>query len=100
MLAEPLRHSARAEICPEKAITMSHDFEQATNATSDLRQRLELFMSTCQRCGRCFKADDALEQLKMKGYRYDDLQQARWVFRSQSFLKGDRTVDDIAIEMD
>jgi len=89
-----------AEVCPEKAITMSHDFEQATGDAADLRQRLELFMSTCQRCGRCFKIPDALEQLKMPGYRFDDLEHARWVFRSHAFLEGDAVVDDIRIELE
>ncbi|HXZ78418.1 MAG TPA: 4Fe-4S dicluster domain-containing protein [Terriglobales bacterium] len=89
-----------AEVCPEKAITMSRDFEQATNDVADLRQRLELFMSTCQRCGRCFKISDVLEQLKMPGYRFDDFEQARWVCRSRSFFEGDPLVDDIRIELD
>ena len=61
-----------ADVCPEKAITMSHEFENATNSIGDISQRLELFMSTCQRCGRCFKEPSPLEQLKMKGYRFDD----------------------------
>jgi hydrogenase-4 component H len=44
-----------ADVCPEKAITMSLEFENATANISDLGQKLDLFMSTCQRCGRCFK---------------------------------------------
>ena len=40
-----------ADVCPEQAITMSHEFETGTNCIGDLRQRLDLFMSTCQRCG-------------------------------------------------
>lgn len=89
-----------AEVCPEKAITMSHDFELATPNRADLNQRLELFMSTCQRCGRCFTEPSPLEQLKMKGYRFDDLENERWVFRSQAYLEGKPVVDDIAIELD
>ena len=89
-----------AEVCPEMAIVMSHDFEQATNDVTDLNQRLDVFMSTCQRCGRCFKVPDALEQLKMQGYRFDDLEQARWVFRSNAFLEGDPVVEDIPVELD
>ena len=89
-----------AELCPEKAITMSHDFEQATDSTHDLEQRVEIFMSTCQRCGRCFKGGDALERLKLPGYRDDDLRQSRWVFRSKAIREGDPVVDDIAIEWD
>jgi hydrogenase-4 component H len=89
-----------AEVCPEKAITMSRDFETATNAIGDLRQRLELFMSTCQRCGRCFKEPSPLEQLKLKGYRFDDVASERWVFRSQAYLEGEPAVDDIKLEWD
>jgi hydrogenase-4 component H len=89
-----------AEVCPEKAITMSHEFENATNSVADLDQRLDLFMSTCQRCGRCFTEPSALERLKMKGYRFDDLNHERWIFRSQATLDGGTPVDDIDIELD
>ncbi|HXZ34346.1 MAG TPA: 4Fe-4S binding protein [Terriglobales bacterium] len=89
-----------AEVCPEKAITMSRDFETATDHIGDLGQRLELFMSTCQRCGRCFKVPTVLEELKMKGYRFDDLRNDRWIFRSQSRLEGDPLVDDVEIDLD
>ncbi len=89
-----------AEICPEKAITMSRDFELATDTQSDLNERLELFMSTCQRCGRCFTAPSALEELKMKGYRFDELENERWIFRSQAYLEGNAVADDIHIELD
>ena len=89
-----------ADVCPEKAITMSHTFENGTNSVGDLQQRLELFMSTCQRCGRCFQEPSALEQLKMKGYRFDDLQNERWVFRSRAYFETDPVVDDIKIELD
>jgi hydrogenase-4 component H len=88
-----------ADVCPEKAITMSHEFENATNSISDIGQRLELFMSTCQRCGRCFKEQSPLEQLKMKGYRFDDLQNERWIFLSRSYLGDEPFTDDIKIEM-
>jgi hydrogenase-4 component H len=89
-----------ADVCPEKAITMSLDFETATNQIADLGQRLELFVSTCQRCGRCFKGAGAIEGLKMNGYRSDNIESERWVFRSESFLDRDRAVDDIRIELD
>ncbi len=89
-----------SEVCPEKAITMSREFENATNRSADLNQRLELFMSTCQRCGRCFAGQSALEDLKMRGYRFDDLENERWIFRSQATLDGGAPVDDIAIELD
>ena len=41
-----------------------------------------------------------LEDLKMKGYRSDDLQNERWIYRSRAFLEEDKTVDDIQIELD
>ena len=89
-----------ADVCPEKAITMSKEYENATNAIGDIQQHLELFMSTCQRCGRCFKETTPLDQLKLKGYRFDDLQNERWILRSQPFFKQQQVVDDIEIEMD
>lgn len=89
-----------ADVCPEKAITMSREFENGTDRIGDLQQKLDLFMSTCQRCGRCFKAPSALDELKMKGYRADDLKNEQWVFCSKAYLEGDPVVDDIAIEMD
>jgi hydrogenase-4 component H len=89
-----------AEVCPEKAIAMSTDFENATPSAADLNERLELFMSTCQRCGRCFTERSPLEQLKMCGYRADDLASERWIFRSKSILDSDPVVDDIEIELD
>ncbi len=89
-----------AEVCPEKAIVMSAEFETATDRVDDLDQRLELFMSTCQRCGRCFPAPSTLDELKMKGYRFDDLQREQWVRRSRAYLEKDPVVDDIPIELD
>jgi hydrogenase-4 component H len=89
-----------ADVCPENAIAMSHEFETATNSIGDIRQRLDLFMSTCQRCGRCFKEPSPLEQLKLKGYRFDDVQNERWILHSQAYLTNEPTVDDVRIELD
>jgi hydrogenase-4 component H len=89
-----------ADVCPEKAITMSQDFETATDQISDLQQHLELFMSTCQRCGRCFKEPSPLEQLKQKGYRFDDLENQLAIFRSSAFMEDEPVVDDIDIKLD
>lgn len=89
-----------ADVCPEKAIVMSREFETATDRIGDLEQRLELFMSTCQRCGRCFTEPTPLEQLKLKGYRFDDFEHDRWVFRSRAYLEGDAVVDDLRIDLD
>jgi hydrogenase-4 component H len=89
-----------ADVCPEKAIRMSQEFETATNQIQDLRQDIEIFMGTCQRCGRCFKEPSVLEGLMMKGFREDDLESERWAYRSKSYLEGEPTVRDIAIELD
>ncbi len=89
-----------ADVCPEDAITMSHEFENGTNKITDLQQRLELFMSTCQRCGRCFKGQSPLEALKMKGYRADDLANDRWVFKSTAYLPGQPILEDLTIELE
>ncbi len=89
-----------ADLCPEKAITMSREFETATADLGSLRQRLEIFMSTCQRCGRCFQAPTPLERLKQEGYRFDDLEHDRWIFRSQAYLEGEPAVDDVRIDLE
>ena len=89
-----------AEVCPEKAIRMSQEFENGTNCIGDLQQRLEIFMGACQRCGRCFQLPAVLEQLKLKGYRFDDLQNERWVPRSRTYFADDAVADDIKIELD
>ena len=57
-------------------------------------------MSTCQRCGRCFTEPTPLEQLQIKGYRFDDLQNERWVFRSTAYLENEPAAADIKIELD
>jgi hydrogenase-4 component H len=89
-----------ADVCPEKAIKMSHEYENGTNAVTDISQKLDIFMSTCQRCGRCFKEPSPLDQLKLKGYRFDEVQSERWVFRSRAYLESEPVVDDIRIELD
>jgi hypothetical protein len=78
----------------------STPFETATHAITDLQQRLELFMSSCQRCGRCFDPPTVLEQLKMTGYRLDDLQNEQWIFMSKASLAGGASADDMPIELD
>ena len=89
-----------ADLCPEKAIVMSREFENATDKIQDLEQHLDLFMSTCQRCGRCFKEPSPLEQLMMKGYRLDDLGQERWIYQSRSYFEGQPETRDVPIELE
>jgi len=74
-----------AEVCPEDAITMTDRYELATDDRNDVTENLELFMLTCQRCGRCFDLEtgNLLDRLDLRGYRYDSLQ-ARTVLRRTS----------------
>jgi len=89
-----------ADLCPEKAITMSKEYENATENIADIRQDLSIWMSTCQRCGRCFKYGGPLEALMMKGFRQDDLDGELWIYKSKSYNDADPVADDIAITLD
>ena len=89
-----------ADLCPEKAITMSSEFETATEAIKDISQTMDVWMATCQRCGRCFKHDVPLNDLMMTGYRSDDIDGELWVYRSKSFLESDPVTSDIDITLD
>jgi hydrogenase-4 component H len=88
-----------AEVCPENAITMSAEFETATDDIRDLRQEIEIFMGTCQRCGQCFTTPGPLEALMMKGYRQDDVEGERWIGSSKSYLD-EAPTRDVDIELD
>jgi len=61
-----------AEVCPEKAITVTKEFETSTNNTQDLHLRVEVFMGTCQRCGRCFEPATPLDKMMVTGFRDGD----------------------------
>jgi len=71
-----------ADLCPEKAIVMTPQYELATGDRKDITQNLELFMLTCNRCGRCYDLEirNVLDKLDLRGYRYDSLE-ARTVLR-------------------
>lgn len=57
------------EVCPEEAIWPTDQFETATPDKSDLRSDLVVWMSTCQRCGRCFEIDNAIDRFHSKRWR-------------------------------
>jgi hydrogenase-4 component H len=65
-----------ADVCPEKAITMTKNYELATGNRKDLCTTMELFMATCNRCGRCYEMEtkNAIDRMNLKGYRYDNLE--------------------------
>ena len=69
-LLERCTYCARcAEVCPEEAITVSKEFETATNDREDMHIRVEVFMSTCRRCGRCYEPPTPLDRLMVTGMR-------------------------------
>lgn len=65
-----------ADVCPEEAITMTGQFELATDDRNDITVSMELFMLTCQRCGRCYNMEttNVIDRMGMRGFRYDNLQ--------------------------
>ena len=58
-----------AEVCPEEAISVTEQFESATDDVEDLHIRVEVYMGSCQRCGRCFETHTALDKLMVTGFR-------------------------------
>ena len=65
-----------ADVCPENAITMTEHYELATNDKNDITEAIELFMATCQRCGRCYDHENTnqIDRLSRIGFRYDNLE--------------------------
>jgi hydrogenase-4 component H len=59
------------EVCPEGAVTLSQQYETATNSAGDMYMRLEVFMGPCQRCGRCFQPPTPLERMMTVGFHRD-----------------------------
>ena len=57
------------EVCPEEAITVTKEFETATNDTQDMHMKVEVFMATCHRCGRCYELPTPLDRLMVTGFR-------------------------------
>lgn len=58
-----------AEVCQEKAITVTERFETSTNDVQDLHMKVEIYMGSCQRCGRCFEPVTALDKMMVTGFR-------------------------------
>jgi hydrogenase-4 component H len=65
-----------ADVCPEDAITMTEQFEISSNDKNDITSTVELFMLTCQRCGRCYNMEktNMIDKMGLKGFRYDNLE--------------------------
>lgn len=84
-----------ADLCPEDAIAMTDQYELATAKRSDLDTTMELFMLTCQRCGRCYDMEitNYIDRLDLKGYRYDSLE-TRAVIRKNSEIFDPAMLDE------
>ena len=80
-----------ADVCPEDAITMSNTFQTASDDKDDVTTRMELFMMTCQRCGRCYEMENsnAIDRLDLKGFRYDNLEQRALIRKSSETFAPD-----------
>jgi hydrogenase-4 component H len=62
------------EICPEDAITMSGRSELASDqGRRDLTHVSEIYMGSCQRCGRCYEPPTPLDRLMERGFRKDEI---------------------------
>ncbi|MFA5519688.1 MAG: 4Fe-4S binding protein [Spirochaetota bacterium] len=77
-----------ADVCPEDAITMTGQYELATDERQDLNERLELFMLTCQRCGRCYDMEttNKIDRMDMLGYRYDNIEARAFIRKTTDRL--------------
>jgi hydrogenase-4 component H len=53
-----------AEICPAEAITMSKEFELATDNKSDLNISIELNMVKCEQCGTAYTTQRIIDRIK------------------------------------
>lgn len=57
------------EVCPEDAIWSTDQFETATPDKADLKSDMNIWMSSCQRCGRCFECENAIDKFTSKRWR-------------------------------
>ena len=57
------------EVCPEGAVKLTDEFELSTPTKEDLTVTIEVYMDTCQRCGRCFKPKHPLDKMMVTGFR-------------------------------
>ena len=62
------------EVCQEDAITMSKRFELASDlGRRDLTHVSDIFMASCQRCGRCYEPPTPLDRIMEPGFRKDEV---------------------------
>jgi hydrogenase-4 component H len=57
-----------ADACPEEAVSMTPRFENATDTLADLVVTVEVFMASCNRCGRCYRTQTPLDPPHPRAY--------------------------------
>ncbi len=57
-----------ADACPEDAVTLAREFETATDDIADLMMTVEVFMASCNRCGRCYRTQTPLDPPAPRAY--------------------------------
>jgi len=57
-----------ADACPEDAVSMAPLFENATDTLADLICTVEVFMASCNRCGRCYRTQTPLDPPHPRAY--------------------------------
>jgi hydrogenase-4 component H len=64
-----------AENCPEEAVKMTDQFETATNDLKDLLMEVEVFMGSCNRCGRCYRTQTPLDPPHLRRFHEERVDQ-------------------------
>jgi len=57
------------EVCEEGAIHLTDQFETSTDNKEDLHVSIEIYMGSCQRCGRCFTPEHPLDKMIVAEFR-------------------------------
>ena len=87
-----------AEVCPEDAITMTQEFELATDDKNDLFITVNLNMVKCERCGKLFATQRMVDKLteKLPKVIYLEPDDIRWLKicpDCRKFVEGQRMKD-------
>ena len=73
-----------AEVCPEDAVEMTPRFENATNEVRDLTMTVEVFMASCNRCGRCYRTQTPLDPPHVRAFHEKRLEALCEKYRPQA----------------
>lgn len=73
-----------ADVCPEDAVSMSGGFETATGDIRDLTMTVDVFMGSCNRCGRCYRTVTPLDEPYPRSHHEARLEAICERYRSQA----------------